>query len=393
MGLFGSISGRIVIQITSADVSGLISQLTAHNIPLLDLKRIDDLTVECSVSRVDHRKIKSLVSEENCNIRIIRRNGLYWAGKRLLRRPVLIIGLLLFLILALYLPTKILFIKVEGNSAIPDQLIMNYAQDCGIYFGASRRQVRNEKIKNALVERIPELQWVGVNTSGCVATIRVSEKTVVSSKDSPISPICSIVASRDGVIADYTVTKGTLQCKIGQAVKAGQTLVSGYSDLGIAIKATRAEAEVYAQTLRNFDVITPNASGQRGEQTTQTKKFSLIIGKNMLKLYNSSGLSGADCVKMYVEKYLTLPGGFRLPIALVTETWICYKSTEPESTTDTQPDWLREYADAYVKQQMIAGTILSYNHSYNGNVGASYLHCSYGCLEMISQVKYEEIIQ
>ena len=69
--------------------------------------------------------------------------------------------------------------------------------------------------------------------------------------------------SRDGFIVSATVTRGNFLCRVGQSVKAGQVLISGYTDCGICIQATRAEGEIYAQTSRDFAAVTP-LSGRFG---------------------------------------------------------------------------------------------------------------------------------
>ena len=83
----------------------------------------------------------------------------------------MVIGLCLLLLLVCILPTRVLFMRVEGNESIPENLILEAAEDCGIRFGASRSAVRSEKVKNGILSRISELQWVGVNTKGCIAVI------------------------------------------------------------------------------------------------------------------------------------------------------------------------------------------------------------------------------
>ena len=47
--------------------------------------------------------------------------------------------------------------NVEGNSAVASVDIIDAAQNAGLGFGASRRAVRSEKVKNALLASIPDL--------------------------------------------------------------------------------------------------------------------------------------------------------------------------------------------------------------------------------------------
>ncbi len=393
MGLFHSLAGLLRIRFTSADISGLLSLISAKGIPLFRVEWINDLTVHGTIYRSDYRLLQEFTEYRGDKLEIVNRRGLYWSGKSLLRRPVLFYGAILSLLLALFLPSRILFVRVEGNGLVSEKLILDAAENCGISFGASRRDVRSEKIKNALLEQIPELQWVGVNTSGCVATINVKEKSVAQQSQEVQTGVSSIVAVRDGVIWECTVTRGNPLCHVGQAVKAGQTLVSGYTDCGITIKATRAEAEIYAQTLRDLEIVTPLNIVQRGEQSDCEIKYSLLIGKNQIKFLKDSGISDASCVKMYEEHYLTLPGGFQLPIGIVRETCIYYDTQEVQITEADSFAWLQAAAENYLQSQMIAGQILSQNVEVLLKDGVGCLSGQYACLEMIGQVKNEEILQ
>jgi sporulation protein YqfD len=200
-------------------------------------------------------RINQLVQSRGDQLELIGQNGVYWGLRRLIRRPLLICSVLFLIVMSMYLPTKVLFIQVEGNRAVPTNLILEQAAECGIRFGTGTRQVRSEKMKNALLQRIPQLQWAGINTSGCTAVISVREKTH-SDKSEQTYPISSLVAIRDGYVTNVSVTAGSAACKIGQSVKAGQMLISAYTDCGLYIQAVRAKGEIFADTSRQSTVLT-----------------------------------------------------------------------------------------------------------------------------------------
>lgn len=393
MDLWKSLGGMVEVSLTSADPAAALRSVSAAGITVFSADRPEeDIAARFRIRRQDYRKLKGLADRRGYALQMTHRGGFYWTAKRLLRRPLLLIGILIFMALAMYLPTRVLFIRVEGNATIPTRLILEKSEECGITFGASRRQVRSEKMKNALLEAIPELQWAGINTSGCVATITVRERSLTETKENTTG-VSSIVALRDGVIAECTVTKGNPVCKIGQAVKAGEVLVSGYTDCGICIKATRAEAEIYAFTQRNLTVISPQNCHKRGQMIRQEKKYAVIIGKNRINFYKGSGISGATCDKMYEESYLTLPGGFRLPVILVTEVWTYYVYEELAEGEEDTTAKLSQFAHNYITQQMVAGQILNTEESISTENGSFYYKGNYACLEMIGQVRSEEIIK
>ena len=166
----------ITLEITGADISGTLRAMNNAEITLLATVPKGELTVQVTVLRQDYGKCKRIIEKRGDKITVKNRRGLYWTFRRLLDRPVLVLGMLLILAAALYLPSRVLFVRVEGNHRVPSRKILATAENCGIGFGASRRAVRSEKMKNNLLEAVPELQWAGVNTQGCVAVITVRER-------------------------------------------------------------------------------------------------------------------------------------------------------------------------------------------------------------------------
>lgn len=393
MGLWTSLAGSLCVEITSADIAGFLNAVRLQEITLYDVKKVDTLTIHGIIQRTHYRICKELTERRGEKIKVIKKKGMYWKIKSMWYRPIMLVGITFFLAAALYIPSRIFFVNVEGNVTIPTKMILEQAESCGILFGASRREVRSEKVKNALLSKIPSLQWAGVNTSGCIATISVKEKSTINKAEETNYGVSSIVASRDGIICECTITRGNPLCYVGQAVKAGEILVSGYTNCGISIRATRAEAEVFAQTQRNLEVITPCVRNIRDNMTDKEVRYSLIIGKKLIKFYNDSGISDTTCVKMYTKKIITLPGAFQLPVVLLTEELI-YCDTFADTVKDPNAfGWLETYAQTYLNSQMISGEILQSKTVTKLQQDTITLHGQYDCTEMIGQVKKEEIIK
>ncbi len=380
------------VRITSADLSSLFSRLSAKGIPLTGVEWISELTAEANISRPNLKKLIYEANKREDKVETIERKGLYWNAIRLTNRPVILVLIVLLSLMAAYLPSRIIFVRVEGNEQLPTKLILERAQECGIGFGASRRRVRSEKMKNALLEALPELKWAGVNTAGCVATISVTERTEAIVPQKQQSGVASIVASRDGVVTELTVTKGNPVCSVGQAVKKGEILVSGYTDCGFKIQASVAEAEVYGLTEHSLEVVMPVNYQEKGTASDTKRKFSLQIGKNKINLYKDSGISPAGCDKMYSQYYLTLPGGFQLPVSLIVEEYRFYDYNEQYTSASAGDVRLRAYAEDYLSQQMLSGTVLSKRVTVDQTQDLYVLNAQYTCRELIGKVQSEEII-
>lgn len=390
MAILDFITGAYFVKIVSASATELIKFITNSDIALHSIQQVDYLTFTARIARRDYALLQQLITKKGDKISIIQKEGLIWNIATLFKRPILTIGALTLVFLSLYLPTKVLFIQVEGNRSVSTTEILESAEKCGITFGASRRKVRSERVKNALLSASPQLQWAGINTNGCVAVISVRERSAFQ-PNADRKTVSSIVAMRDGIISELTVLQGSPQCRIGQAVKKGQILVSGYTDCGITIRAEQADAEIMAKTFHNFQAISPIIQSERTEQTHKTTHYMLCIGKKLINLCKCSGIFDGTCVKMYEKIPLILPGGFVLPITMIKVT--CkYYDTQQAAVEETDLSWLQNQADSYLQNQMISGQILLRNNTLSVEDGQYLIDCRYACREMIGAVRYEEMI-
>ena len=391
MNLWNSMAGMVEVELTSADPEGTLASAAENNIAVFSATRREPLVFRFRVFRRDVSGLKKVCEKRGDRLDLVRTLGIYWTVKRFFTRPLLILSLCLVLFLTLYLPTRVLFVRVEGNSILPDRQILEAAEELGIGFGASRREVRSERIKNALLGAIPELQWAGVNTRGCTAVISVRERTPEEAEENTENRVGSIVAARDGVIVSCTVLEGTSKCIPGQAVRQGQVLISGYTDCGICIRAAWAKGEVYARTRREITVIAPSEWIERTEQTGSALRYSLILGKKRINLWKGSGIWDSSCGRIETEYPLVLPGGFRLPVALAVEK-LTFWNTEPTASIEAAAEAeLKAFADDYLTSQMVAGKILYAVESVFPQAGGYVLTGQYDCLEMIGRERAEEM--
>lgn len=379
-----SVLGTVTATLTSADIPATLDAISACGIRVYRVQSKSELDAELTVARVDYRKLRALAEHRGDSLHLRSRRGLYWIVKSLLMRPVLMLGIAGLFLVTLLLPNYVLFVRFEGYQTVSENELREAAQESGISFGANRRMVRSERVKNAMLEQLPSLAWVGVNTRGCVATVSVRERSdAPKAEDAP--PLSHIVAGIDGVIVSATAQSGNIRCAVGEAVVAGQVLISGYTDCGLCIRAERANGEVFARTMRAFSAKAMQNTAKKGEITAVKKNYSLTIGKKRINLCNNSGILGSSCGRMYEEKKLTLPGGFVLPITLTIETVIYYDLQATTRSADAIHTELRDFATWQMRSYMIAGTIDDAVYTYQEEQGALMLDAMFWCTEMIGR--------
>lgn len=383
-------SPNVTLEIHAADPIRVLKRLNQQGIILENIRFIDAFAFQIEMNERRLPSASAILKKYAEDYRVIRCSTQKSSRLKIKNRPVLFVSVIALLFLVFYLPSRVLFVQVSGNEQIPSRQIIEAAKECGIYFGASRKEVRSEQVKNALIERIPSLLWVGVNTDGCVAVISVRERTVSDEESQKQGDISSIVAVRDGVILSCTVLQGTPRCKTGQAVTAGEVLVSGYTDCGSFIRAECADAEVLARTTRELSLVAPDQALVRRSTQSQSVRYRIRIGKKLINLYKYSGIPDATCDKIYCEYQLTLPGGFVLPVALIREEAVSH-TTEEIQVNDFS--WLEDCACAYLKEQMVAGQIIGREVEISQTDGAACLYGRYDCTEMIGKRRFEEITE
>lgn len=357
MRIEGKFEGAVDLKVTSAYPPDTLQRIQKTGICVYDVNMKDSFTLCFSAHRRDVDQIMRLCEKKGERVDVEGASGYIYSIRSTLRRPVFLAAIALWLFLALWLPTRVLFVQVSGNTSLPDAYIIECAADCGIRMGTSTKSVRSEQVKNALLSKIPLLDWAGVNTSGCIATVSVKEKATSqpSDEDVYISDLCS---SQDAIVKEVTVRSGTKLCNVGQAVKKGQPLISCYVDDGQILRFTGALGEVYGNTQRQLTSVTALNVCQRTDVLEEKTNFYLIIGKNTINFSKDSGILDATCDKMYTIRQLSLPGGFTLPIAIVTEHITTF-ATETIILSESDCSWLSEYAENYLADDLVAGSIFS----------------------------------
>lgn len=381
---------RCRIELVSADLWNCLLRIGEAGIQMDSLHRLDELTASFLIRTNQLDALRTICKKENAVVHVSRMRSILRSAAQFSLRPILLSGWGILLFLNCFLPTRILFVDIEGNQNIPGQMIAEKAAAAGIIFGANRRDVRSEQVKNKLLSELPELDWAGVNTTGCTAVISVRERAPTE-ENAPIPyTVSSIVAERDAVITSCTAVRGNLLCRVGQPVTRGEVLISAYTNCGRSIQACRAEGEIYGRTRRTQETVMP-AWHQQPEVAGMRSRYGMLIGKKRIKIFGSSRILDTSCGRMYEQSYLTLPGGFVLPLGFYRETILSYRNTKDRAAPEEALSTLQEGSQKNVLSEMSAGKILHEVTVFEEDNDVYKLTCQYICSEMIGRSHIEQI--
>ena len=384
MGLYHSLSGSVRVELTSADIMNSLKRINEMQVPVRNLEIQGDLTARFTILRRYWTSIQNTAERKGEKLTVISREGMFWEMLRMTKRPIILCGLCILLTLGLLLPGRVLFVRVEGNERIPDNMILEAAGEVGIEFGVSRRNVRSEKVKNQLLDNLPLLQWAGVNTYGCTAVISVRERAAEEQKKHEYT-VSNVVAACDGLITSCTVTGGVALCEEGQAVKKGQILISGYADCGGVVTASRGHGEIFARTRREMTAVSPLEREFRRQVTGKQVHYSLRFGKKRINFYKGSGIYDGSCVKMVTQYYLTLPGDFVLPVVLTKEEVYSFDLENCQTDGKNRRKQLSDFSGTLLRTGSIALSVTDAKEKFEEKSGLLILRGIYSCTEMIGR--------
>jgi hypothetical protein len=95
---------------------------------------------------------------------------------------------------------------------------------------------------------------------------------------------------------------------------------------------------------------------------------------------------------MYVVDYITLPGGLKLPIGLVTETIVSYDALDVTLDRESAQTVIETFSTDYLTDSMIAGQIMHRFQTIQWSETICLLQGHYACTEMIGKTRLEENI-
>ena len=373
------------LSITGASPEWCMQRLAKARVAFHFGAKPDEFTAEVWVLQRDEARAAQLIRMGGCDCEVLEHGGFAAVFGGLGKRPVLLVLLAAAIAAAIVVPKFVFFYAVEGNETVPSAQILRELRELGVGFGTYGPSSKPQELKNQMLLRIPKLQWLTVQQSGMCARVVVRErpdKAPVLDRKVPTD----VIASRAGVLTRVEAVAGNCLCAPGQAVAGGELLVSAYTDFGFKTQVTAARAEIYAETVRQAVCVLPETKTVKDGRTAARCAVSLLVGRRRISLFGAA-MPERACEKETKIRYLTLPGGFSLPLGIAI-TRICeYDTREETLRAQNAEKQLLEQVQADAKRDMIAGTVRDCSVRTEQSGGCIRLHASLRCEEMIARMR------
>ncbi len=327
MGVFSflnALPGWAEAEVRGAEPAAFLNRCAAAGVALLAAEAADDFTLRVRIpARQIHAAKRAAVSCQ-CELRQLTSGGAAAAAKRHRRRWAF--AAVLALILAALVWSKLFLweIRVTGNEMLSSARILDALAECGVDRGSFWPAFTSDNLRSELLVRLPELAWATVNVSGSRAEVLVRERVAKPELYDKSLPV-RIAAEKTGFVTEVRALAGTACVKPGDAVSAGETLISAAAESVFSgRRLVHALGTVRAETYYELTASVPLAAAAKAPTGEKTTRWALVIGKNRWNFYGKSGFCGGNCDKITREYPLAVPGLFSLPVALVRETLTRY---------------------------------------------------------------------
>ncbi len=360
-------------------------------VPFWDVEREGGQVLRLTLPAWHIRRARALAERAMCRLEVEQGFGLPAFLFRFRRRYALAAGLAFALFCAVTLSQFVWVIEVTGNTTLSNSVILTELDSLGFGIGSYGPGVDCRALSNQALLELRELSFLSVNISGIYAEVVVREATPAPEIESRAA--ADVAAAVDGVVVDVDTVRGKPLVEEGQAVLAGEILISGLetyesgdgSGTVLSSRQVRAEGDVWAMTNRTLRSATPLTAATRAGETARTL-YSLKILKRPVKFYQNSSISGLTCGKIKKVYALTLPGGTVLPLAwealTVTGDRLASAEIDRSSAEDYLTGVLEERLSALLGEE---GQLLSSEVTFEAADGALTGTLRASCLEQIGR--------
>ncbi|MFB6465766.1 sporulation protein YqfD [Cytobacillus sp. Hz8] len=271
-------SGIVAVKVSGNGIERLINKCIRSGIYIWNVKRHGTHAVTLKIGLQDVHKLRHAARDSDCKIEFLRRSGVPFLLKRLMKNGGFLAGAILFLFIIFILSNMVWGIEIKGANPATEYKIRKELDKMGVKVGQLQFFINNvEGIQSELTNQIDEITWVGVELKGTTYSLKVVEKN--EPKKPKQVDRQNLVAKKKAVIVDMFVEEGQPMVEVNQHVKKGQLLVSGVIGKEGETKEVPAKGKVYGETWYKTEVELPLETTFQVFNGKEKRKHYLKLGK------------------------------------------------------------------------------------------------------------------
>ena len=326
--------GQVRVRVTGASLPRFLNLCAEKGLMLRRMERTAWNEMYATLSVADFRALRQYMGRTGCRVHIVQRRGMpFWAA-RLRPRTALWGGLVLLVLLCWVLCAHIWSIEAHIDPALDEAEVMQQLEELGVHIGARISSLDTRSIRWTMLGMQPNMTFLSLNFRGNSLTIEAYGMTPPEEKIDQ-NAIVKVVAAREGVIKSVKALEGQPMVQAGDAVKTGDTLISGLvaptrEDGNYHLTHARGEVEAY--TVHEVTAARALETESKVYTGKVRRQYALVLGNHRLNLYIGSGIDGGTCDKIIETRTLRLSDSVVFPVSLVVQTYVFYER-EPQTAT------------------------------------------------------------
>ncbi|WRS26418.1 sporulation protein YqfD [Oscillospiraceae bacterium MB08-C2-2] len=218
--------GYVRFKATGVFVERFLNLVAREHIPLWDGRKKGDTYTGSTIAAHYHR-LRRPARKAGVSLRVAEKRGAPFEKKKYRKRKGLLGGLLLFAAFMFIVSQFIWRIDVAVNPHVDESRVRQALDKLGIGVGTLRSSIDVRDAERKLLLELDEVSWIALNIDGSAIHVELNDTTPPPENFVDVNTPCNIVASHSGQIITMRVYDGQAVVQQGQAVEAGDILVSG----------------------------------------------------------------------------------------------------------------------------------------------------------------------
>lgn len=307
---------RVKFEITAGLYVEFLNYITDNDIYISDIKATEfGFTAYCMAKY--YKKIAKAARKFQCRIKIVKKTGIWFKMRKLIRRKGLFVGAAISALLVVFFTNLIWRIDVITADKNITQDVYTMLYKNGIHAGAYFNQDKNQEVIQLISKNVNNVAYVTMNFYKGILTCKV-DHTINKMPYLENQTSGNITAALDGVIEELEVYNGFSEIKIGQSVQQGELLVSAtFIDRNGTLQQVMPRAYIKAYCEKQYTAFVPFEktanirTGRFAEQSAiKFMRMNFKVGKS-----KDNPFGFYDAEKTYSDIILF---GFRLPLTKET---------------------------------------------------------------------------
>ncbi len=328
-----------------------------------------------------YKRLHKIAFSHGGRVHIYKRKGFPFLFSVLNNRWGFFLGIVYLIFFISFMGSFVWNITVTGNDRVTDVKIVDYLAKNGFEIGTRWADTDKEQLEISILSEFEDVAWISINKFGSTAGIEINE--TVSKPEMKDNNITNVKASADGIVERVEVLGGWAEVQEGDAVAAGDLLISGIRESEVDEENHYAHAygSVYARINREIAININRNQDERVTAYSREYKYLSIFGMEIpLFLKKESG----NAVEETQKKYLVI-NDYRLPLGIITEKDDYFEIKTNPLSDDALEALARAELEKKKNQDLAACEILSEEVDVSVNENGCTITGKYTCIQDIAQ--------